>query len=544
MNYAARLILRAGRAQAIAVVVLFAIICFNATLVLATPYFGGRIVQAIATRELQHVWIYTMWMVVAVIIGGLGNAAESYLATLISERIGKTLRSMIFSHLLRVRLAFVASRQPGELMNRVDNDIDLLLGSFVGAVEPAVSSVIGLVVMIVLMITMDWRLTVVAAITVPVWAVATIPAAGKLSDLRMQMLRAKDRVDTTSGESLNRYGIINIKTFRALPEFAARFDEAVSGLIRVRLAAAIYTRVFQSALSVLGAAGPAILLIGGAWLAMHGQTSIAALVTFLSLQGRLIAPITQLASLKLSLATSEKVAERIDEVLAEPEECGGTFDVPESGDVVVTAAEYVVDGQVVLPPTSCVIPLQRSIAILGASGAGKTTLLHLLARLHDPSGGSITIDGIRLEDISLERLRASVVLVPQQNYFFTDSIVNNLRLAHPSVSDEDIHAVLEETECTDFIKSSSRGWDSVIGTGPMKLSGGEMQRLALARALLARPRVLLLDEATSALDAETEDRVLSRLYARTDMTIVHVTHRPDRLPRVDATVYVSAPVPA
>lgn len=334
-----------------------------------------------------------------------------------------------------------------------------------------------------------------------------------------------------------------IKTFSAFDYAVKQFEETITDLVRVRLRAALFTKALQSGLSVVAAAGPALLLIVGAWLALRGQTTIGVLVTFLTLQGRLYAPVARLSGLKLSLVTAKNVIERIDEVLHEPHQTGGDAAFLYEASIEADCIEYIVDGRPVVPKTSFTVPFGSSVAIVGPSGAGKSSLLLLMARIYDPVLGNFSADGIPFERISLDAIRHAITLVPQQSFFFTMSILDNLRLADPKCTIEEINACLLEMECAEFISSAPEGLQSIIGSGSLKLSGGEQQRLALARALIARPRVLLIDEGTSALDAECEDRILRRLYGRKGLTIVHATHRPERLPVVDCVIRLGAVMP-
>ena len=537
-----RLILLNQRWIVVAVVLL---VCANGLLSLAPAFLGGRVVESLPARDLPAATRFALLMLGSIIVSGFLGAVEGYLVSLAGERFGRDARARIYGQLLRLPMKFFRAKAAGEMMNRVDSDVDTLSSAVVGSLEPTAASLVSFAVTIAVMFVADWRLTLVAVVTVPLWALASAPASGPLARLRMELIAAHDRLASLTNETLSTGGITIIKGAGRYADEETRFREAFRAMMRARLRAALLVRGLQSVLTVVAGIGPALILVFGAWSTYHGYTSLGTLVAFLSLQGRLYAPVGQLSNLKLQLATLKAVLARINEVLSEPHEHdGGSVEVA-APELVARDLSYELDGRAIVERSSFEIPAGARAAFVGPSGCGKTTLASLLARFEQPTGGALSLGGVPFEHIALGALRRMVHLVPQQSFLFTRSLRENLTMFRPDASDEELRAALAVAQAQGIVDAQPAGLDTVVGSTRARLSGGEMQRLAIARALVARPDILILDEATSALDAATEAAILRGLDEHASRaTVVYVTHRPHTVPRIDVTVDLSQAVPA
>jgi ABC-type bacteriocin/lantibiotic exporter with double-glycine peptidase domain len=447
------------------------------------------------------------------------------------------LRALIFETMLRLPLSFVRDRSSGELMNRADSDVDALVTTVVGSVEPTLASLLGTVLTLIVMFRADWRLTLIAAATIPLWALASRPAAKRLAGLRLEMMRARDRVVSNNVQALSYGGALTIKNTGAYAREVDRFRRIFSDVVTLRLSAARIGKFIQFLLTALAGLGPALVLTAGAYLVSHHETTVGTLVAFLNLQGRLYGPASQLANLNLQISTARAVLKRVIEVLAiVPERRSGlryTFDA-----VVMRDATLAIGDHELLASTTLTVALGERIALIGESGSGKSTLAALLAGYFEPTSGEITIGGVPLHLADLDALRRDIMLVPQQPVLFARTIRDNVTMGG-DCDDAQIFRVLDALGARYIVDRYPQGLDTVLDPS-LKLSGGEQQRLALARALLSPARMLILDEATSALDASSEQAILATLESTAaDRAVVFITHHPDRLPQVDRVVRIN-----
>jgi ATP-binding cassette, subfamily B, bacterial len=536
------LVRRLARRRGWIIAAILALIVAGVGVGLAPSFIGGRIVDALVARDLSTIVRFAVLLLLISAGGGLIGALEGFLVTLAGEWFGRDLRVAVYAHIQRLPLRFFRGRPQGELMNRVDGDIDQLTNALVGSIEPTIASLIMLVLTVAIMLSVNWELTLVAISTVPLWILAARPAGTRLKELRRRVLIARDRVGSFTNETLGYDGIAIVKGFGALAAEAERFRTTFENLMNLRIASTRITRSLQAVLSTISGLGPGLVLVFGAWLVLRGQTSLGTVVAFLTLQSRLYAPAGQLANLRLQLATLETVLARVGEALGdEIEDPSAEPWSPPDWSLACESLSYEIDGCPVLRDLSFAVPEGARVAIVGPSGCGKTTLASLLVRHDEPRSGRILAGGVPIASAPPAALRRALVLVPQRSTFFTRSIRENVVLGMPEASDEDVARALALVDAGPTIARLPAGLDTVIGTGATKLSGGEQQRLAIARAVLAQPRVLVLDEATSALDAESERRVLRALDAACPATtLIFVTHHPERLPRVDAVVDLGA----
>jgi ATP-binding cassette subfamily B protein len=348
--------------------------------------------------------------------------------------------------------------------------------------------------------------------------------------LRKQTREKYDDIQSATQETLSISGITLVKSFVREAYERERFHRLGTELLDLEVRLAMAGRWFLMVITVMVTAGPALVWLAGAWLAIEHGVTIGVIVTFIALLGRLYTPASALAGVQVQIISALAVFERIFEYLdmdTEGKENPGAIDLPAViGCVTFNDVRFGYSPErEVLRGISFVIEPGQLAAFVGPSGAGKTTITQLVPRFYDPEAGCVTIDGHDVRDVRLESLRRNIGIVTQETYLFHDTIANNLRYARPDASDDELIAAAKAANIHDFIVSLPGGYETVVGERGHKLSGGERQRLAIARVLLKNPRILILDEATSSLDSHNEALIQAALVPlmqnRTSLVIAH-----------------------
>ncbi|MFZ0218037.1 MAG: ABC transporter ATP-binding protein [Candidatus Dormiibacterota bacterium] len=476
-----------------------------------------------------------LWLVAALIgaslVGGFVSVLQNYLQTRISQAIMYDLRTGLFEHLLRQSVAFFTRNRTGDVMSRLTNDVNGIQSVVSDTIFSLVQNVVILVSTIVFMVTLDWRLTIAAVIVVPLFAIptrrvgqATFAARkdtqGKLSELTAYMQ-----------EVLGISGILLVKAFVRQTAENLRFG-GLSGEVRdLNVRQSMIGRWFFMLMSVLGTAGPAVLWVFGGYLVLRHELSVGTVVTFATvLLARLYGPVGQLTSLHVNVVGSLALFQRIFDYQDLPVEIA---DRPDAHQMEHTEGAIAFDhvsfsyqpATRALDDVSFEIAPGELTALVGPSGAGKTTITSLLPRFYDPSSGAIRLDGTDLRDLTLESLGSQIGIVFQDTFLFHSSIRDNLLYVRPEASEPEMLAAARAAHIDELIQSLPAGYDTIVGERGHRLSGGEKQRIAIARVILKDPRILILDEATSALDSESERLIQSALQplfsGRTSIVIAH-----------------------
>jgi ATP-binding cassette subfamily B protein len=469
---------------------------------------------------------------VVLIAAGLIGVAANYLATQITENIVYDLRQQLFDHLLGQSMGYFTRRRSGDILSNVINDVDgieVVLGQ---SLLNVIRSGCLLVGMIALMFVLDWRLAVLTLLVVPAVAVP-LRYAGQAM-YRSRMLVQEQLMDVTAylQETLGLSGVMLVKAFARQEIERARFADLNADLRRRQIQAAMTARWFGMGLTMLQAAGPMLLLLVGGLLLSRGSAGLGTVLAFSTIiVGQLGGNVQSLGSAALATAGSMAMWQRLFAVLD---------DRPDLDERTVAVALTDVRGALrfdqvtfsypnterpALREASVEIEPGQLVALVGPSGAGKTTFSALAARFIDPQAGRITLDEHDLRDLTLASLHRSTGIVFQDAYLFHTTLRENLRYGRPEASDEDIWAAVRDANLEEFVSGLPGGLDTIVGERGHRLSGGEKQRVAIARVLLKDPRILLLDEATAHLDNVSERLIqaaLQRLLAgRTSLVIAH-----------------------
>jgi ATP-binding cassette subfamily B protein len=495
------------------------------------PLFIKRIVDhAIPRRDVTELTWLCIGMVLGPTLAGLLGVAHKYLAAWIGEQVMYDLRLELFAHVQRQSLAFFANAKPGEVISRVLTDVQGVGQALQDNLVKLLQNVLTLTVSVALLLALDWRLALVALSALPLF-VFPAKKVGKQRKLLKKQTQA--RMAELTGilmETLSVSGVLLIKVFGARKRETRRLREKAEELQTASLRQNLVGRWFQMLMKLFEDLGPALVYGVGGYLVIRGEVGLGTVLAFVALLRKLYSPASDLAGVHVDIVTSYGYFERVLAVLdLEPtiknaphaialEEVHGALTFEK------VSFSYGDDA-----PTLSDIELQiapgESVAVVGPSGAGKSTLAALTLRLYDPSAGRILLDGHDYRDVKLKTLRQHIAVVSQETYLFHASIADNLRYARPDATAEELEQAARAAQIHEFIAGLPNGYQTLVGERGYRLSGGERQRIAIARAILANPKILILDEATSSLDSTNEKLIQAALEpllaGRTSLIIAH-----------------------
>ncbi|MER6979727.1 ABC transporter ATP-binding protein [Streptomyces carpinensis] len=477
--------------------------------------------------------LLALGMVVVAVANSSFNVWQTYLSAKVGQLVMHDLRTAVYAHLQRMSLAFFTRTRTGEVQSRIANDIGGMQVTVTTTATALVSDVTTVITTVTAMALLDWRLTLASLLVLPgfVWV------SRHVGDELRVLTRARQRqfADLSSNvqESLSVSGIMLGHTMGRSRSLSDAFAAQSRKLTDIEVRASTAGLWYQSTIWIVMAAMPAVIywVAGLTGSGGHMAVSIGGLVAFATLQQILFRPAQRLLTIGLDIQSSLELFGRIFEYLDLP------VDVAEPERPVVPASlrgevrlrgvgfRYAGAERPTLDGIDVTVPAGRSLAVVGETGSGKTTLSYLIPRLYDATSGTVTIDGVDVREMSFDTLAAAVGVVSQESYLFHASVADNLRFAKPDATDEELVAAARIAHIHDYLMSLPDGYDTVVGERGYRFSGGEKQRLAIARAILRDPPVLVLDEATSALDTQTERAVQKAIDAasagRTTITVAH-----------------------
>jgi ATP-binding cassette subfamily B protein len=506
--------------------VLLGLIVFSAALGVVPAFLLRRVLIAIQSHDTHGVSVNAAAIIVIAIVSGVLGVVQTLLSNQVGQRVMHDLRASVFRHLQRLSLAFFTRTRTGEVQSRINNDIGGVQNVVTNTATNVTSSLTTVVATMVGMLLLSWQLALFAFALIPIFAVLTRRVGAERRRIAKTTQESLADISSLVQESLSVSGILLGKTMGRGDELADRFQSESQRLadleVRQRMAGRWVMASIQTSFAVMPAA---VYWLGGT--VLSHTISIATIVAFTTLQTRLFFPVGSLLGVGLDIQTSLALFDRIFEYLDQPVDIEeGTVDAAEAGDV---AFEHVwfrySDDLWTLQDVSFVVPAGTTTALVGETGSGKTTIGYLAARLYDVNEGSVSIGGVDVRDLSFGALSSLVGVVSQETYLFHASVRDNLRFAKPDATDEEIYAAAEAARIHHVIAALPEGYDTVVGERGYRFSGGEKQRIAIARTILRNPPILVLDEATSSLDTETERLVqeaLDRLSeGRTTIAIAH-----------------------
>ena len=543
--------------------------------------------HALPTRDFGRLNLLALGMIGIPLLSGLIGVGQRYLSARIGEGIIFDLRSAVFEHMQRMSLRFFTNTRTGELMARLNNDVVGAQQAVTSTSVNIISNALSLVMTMAVMLSLEWRLTLLSVAVLPFFILPARRVGVILRRLTRDGMNMNAQMNALMNETLNVSGALLVKIFGRSGDENGRFRDRAGAVRDIGVRQAVVGRWFFMGLSLASSIGTAVVFWLGGWLVLQGQFTVGTIVAFGAYLTQLYGPLTALTNARVEFATSMVSFERVFEVLDLPREIAdragalqlegvkghvqfdhvsfsylegegtpGVFGLQEverwrsssptplSGPArrqpkpAAEGANPQVaggDGQEeathpagrgwALQEVSFEIKPGQLAALVGPSGAGKTTITYLLPRLYDPTEGRILIDGVDIRDASLDSLASQIGVVTQETYLFHDTIRANLLYAKPDATDGDLEAACRAANIHDFVAGLPERYDTIVGERGYRLSGGEKQRIAIARVILKDPRILILDEATSHLDSQSEALIQAALervmVARTSLVIAH-----------------------
>ncbi|KGN38740.1 ABC transporter ATP-binding protein [Knoellia subterranea] len=546
----ARRVLSYARPYRRIIAAFLALVVVDAALIVATPLLLKSLIDdGIYPRDSGLVVRLSLLVAALAVVSAIVTLVSRWLSARIGEGLIVDLRTQVFSHVLRQPIAFFTRAQTGALVSRLNNDVIGAQQAFTSVLSSVVSNGVSLVLIVGAMLVLSWQLTLASLLLVPLFLLPARAMGGRLAAMAHDQMGLNAELGTRMTERFNVAGALLVKIYGS-PEVEDREYSQRAGRVRdIGVRIAVNRSVFFVGLTLVAALATALVYGFGGVMAVNGALTVGTLLALTALLARLYGPLTTISNARVDIMTALVSFERVFEVLdLEPlvaEAPGATavpsgpvrvdldgvgFAYPAASEVSLSSLEASATGDrdagsVVLDGIDVTIEPGQLVALVGPSGAGKSTLTGLVARLYDPTSGAVRINGADLRTVTLDSLRNTVSVVTQEAHLFHDTIRANLLYAAPSASDADLEAALRAARVWSLVERLPAGLDTVVGDRGHRLSGGEKQRIAIARLLLKGPRLVVLDEATAHLDSESEvavQRALdTALDGRTALVIAH-----------------------
>ncbi|ARU63441.1 ABC transporter [Tumebacillus avium] len=505
-----------------------------AGLALLQPLFIKWIVDtAIPDGNLSLLNMLAIGMVLAAILQGLIGVMQTFLNSRIGQGVMFDIRNQMYRHLHQMSIRFFTSTKTGDIMSRVNNDVNGLQQVVTDTIAQSLNNLLISVTTLFTMFLLDWRLALVSILLLPLFILPT-RRVGKLNyDAKKQTQKRISDLSSLMQETLSVSGALLVKAFVRQEDELRKFEGINRELMKLQIRQSMIGRWFFMFVSIISTAGPAIIYWYGGHLVIDQDITIGTVIAFTAFLNRLYGPVASLANIQVNILGSVALFERLFEYLDLPieiKEKPGALQLQnvqgrvEFQDVTF---RYQTEREV-LRDLSFVIEPGQVVALVGPSGSGKTTVSSLIPRLYDPTEGRVLLDGHDLRDLELKSIGEQIGMVTQETFLFHASIRDNLRYGRPDASDEEVIAAAKAAYIHELIQSLPEGYDTIVGERGHKLSGGEKQRMAIARVILKAPKILILDEATSALDSHSEHEIqqaLEELMSQKSRTSLVIAHR-------------------
>ena len=523
----------------------------QALLGLVPPLLFGQIIdRAIPRSDRSLLAVYAFFILVAAIGAAIAGLAERFWSSTIGEGVIYDLRVALFDHVQRLPVSFFTRTQTGTLTSRLNSDVIGAQRALTATLGTVVSNVITLVTTLVAMVVLEWRLTVLALLLTPFFVLPYRRVGGRLQAITREGMEYNAAMNATMTERFNVSGALLVKLFGRADDEVGGFRDRAARVRDIGIRSAMLTRGFMTMLVLLGAVGTALVYGLGGYFVIEGEFDVGELAAMGLLVGRIYNPLTSLTNARVDVLTALVSFDRVFEVLDSPSPIQDrpdaielrqpegrielrdvTFRYPSTDEVIIRTLETAAGAkgrgpsQPVLRHVDATIDPGQLVAIVGPSGAGKSTLTSLVPRLYDVTEGAVLVDGHDVRDLTQDSLRRAIGVVTQDPHLFHESIGQNLRYARPSATDVELVEAARAAQIHDMIAALPDGYDTVVGERGYRMSGGEKQRLAIARMLLKDPSIVILDEATSHLDSENEalvqEALAKALAGRTSLVIAH-----------------------
>jgi ATP-binding cassette subfamily B protein len=495
---------------------------------LAPPYLVGRAVDEVNHGSTSELVTLVVLFLLAGVLGILATYAQTYFTGWTGERMLADLRNQLFRHLQRLSLGFYERNRAGVIISRLTNDVEALDQLVTDGVTSLVQNTLTLVLSAVVLFVLDWRLALATMTILPAVALATAWFRSRSGRAYRKVRETLGLVTATLAEDIA--GMRVLQSFTREPAASDNFRR-ISGTYRdANMQTVVLSGTYFPAVDLLSTIATGVVLGYGGWLAFEGEASIGTIVAFLGYLTNFFDPVQQLSQLYNTFLSAVAALDKITDLMDEEPE---VVDPPAAvvldridGHVAFESVRFAYGrGPEVLHGVDLDVTAGTTVALVGHTGAGKSTIAKLLARFYDPTEGRITIDGVDLRDVSQQSLRKQLGIVPQEGFLFAGTLAENVAFGRRDATHEEVAAAIRAVGADDFVARLEDGYDTQLGERGSRLSLGQRQLVAFARALLADPRILILDEATSSVDIGTERKIeeaLRRLlHGRTAFIIAH-----------------------
>ena len=510
------------------------IIAASSVITVASPFLlRATIDTALPDKNLRLLILLVAGMIGIAAVSSAFGVIQTWISTKVGQQVMHELRTSVFAHLQRQSIAFFTRTRSGEVQSRINNDIGGMESVVTSTATSIAANLTTAVATAAAMVAMSWRLSLISLVVMPPAIYLSRKVARMRRAITTEQQRELANLNVSVEEGLSINAIQLAKTMGTGPSLVQRFTASSARLIDLELRSQLAGRWRMASMSIIFAAIPAVIYLAAGLPVTAGVMTIGTLVAFTTLQNNLFRPITGLLSTGVSVISSLALFGRIFEYLDLPvdiEDPAHPAEIDPAqviGHVRLTDVSFTYPGadRPAISGIDLDVPAGSTLALVGETGSGKTTLASLIARLYDPTSGSVRIDGTDIRDMRLADLAAVVGVVSQETYLLHTTVRENLRYARPGATDAEIEDAARAAQIHDLIAGLPDGYDTMVGSRGHRFSGGEKQRIAIARTLLRNPRVLVLDEATSALDTETE-RAVQKAFdtlaqGRTTITIAH-----------------------
>lgn len=535
----------------VSIYIYLATVVVDAALIVATPLLLKKLIDdGVIPKDSSVVTQLAFFVALIAIADAAFNMLGRYFSSRIGEGLIYDLRSLVFAHVQKQSIAFFTRTQTGALISRINSDVIGAQQAFTSTLSGLVSNVVSLLLVGITMLILSWQITVFSLLMLPLFLIPTKWVGRRLQSLTRESFTLNSEMSSTMTERFNVSGAMLVSLYGQPLREEAGFRVRARRVADIGIKTAMLNRLFFIALTSVAAIATAIAYGIGGHLAINGGLTVGTLLAITALLARLYGPLTALSNVRIDVMTSLVSFERVFEVLdLEPmvkDRSGAIalksskgkiefknvgFSYPNADEISLASLESVAKAETVssgdvLKGLTFIVEPGTTTALVGPSGAGKTTISALIPRLYDVTGGSIHIDGNDIRDVTLESLRNSIGVVMQDAHLFHETIAENLRYAKQDATQDQMQSACEAAQIWDLVKSLPNGFETMVGERGHRLSGGEKQRLAIARLLLKSPSIVILDEATAHLDSENEQLVHAALsFALKGRTSIVIAHR-------------------
>ena len=514
------------------ILVLLCIIVSSFFTLLPSIISGKILDEGLMKRDFKALVYYIALSLIVTLLASLIGVAETYINTWIAQHITFDMRNQMYSHLQKMSQKFFTSNNQGDIITRMTSDIDGVKAVITNTFSSILSNSITLIIAMIAMFQKNWILALVGIVIVPLFTIPTRSAGKQRWKLTNESQQVNDEVNGILNETLSVSGQLLVKLFGKERYEYERYEKANRKMISLNIKESMAGRWFRVVLTTFTSVGPMLIYLAGGILMMKydSDLTIGDITVLVSLLGRMYMPVNSLLNIQVEWIRSMALFKRIFDYFDIPVDIKNADDAVKpdkvTGNVVFEHVEFSYDpSKKILKDINFTLNAGKSIAIVGPSGSGKSTIVNLIPRLYDVDSGSVTFDGIDVRKLDLEFLRNQVGVVSQETYLFNGTIRDNLLYAKPGATEEDMIEALKKANIWDFVDKQPKGIDTEVGNRGLKLSGGEKQRISIARIILKDPTIFIFDEATSALDSISEKKIQDAIdpiiKSKTSILIAH-----------------------